>query len=657
MHSKVIQRDFAKPTPRPANPGSPESSDWPGKDLRYLLALLAASLLLFFLGLSTWGFIDPGDGYFSETAREMIERNDYIVPHLNYQIYFSKPILIYWLIISAYKLFGINEFAARFWSAAFATLMVLGIYWTTRSIVSRRAGLLSALAFGSAPLVVTFARMSLIDMSFSCLLGLSLCATSMTLFTDSKRWCPLIYVCLGLAVLDKGPAGLVLYLIGVTGFAISHSRQRCEIKATLQRLNLPLGILIFTAIAVPWYIAVGLATNWLWPQVFFFFENIGRFAGHTNHRNPAPLFYLPVLCYGFFPWVLFLPCALFAAVRDKVSSRRTERKVEAAADQAPKAQSQPQPQPHKEQQQYTWLAASWALAVLAFFSLSLTKLQTYILPAFPAMAILTGIMLDKVVTAAQSRTQTSIQEWTIRTATIVLSIIGTLAAAGALVAAVASISPDLVLSMHAARAAQWHAVICDTPAFTRIGLIGMVSLIATGFLRTSWLWRNFPGDDADTVAGITTLAVTCVLSCAIGAPLAFQLGYKYKDANVHAVAAALEGRPGPVAIYHDFKPALVFHVRRPVDTFFSTDQLHARTAGDPPVQYIITGSKGADELFSSYPTKLHTVARQGSWYLLETHELTAVRLPTLERSFKEHIDLSGGEYSWGTLPFAGGTKP
>src|SRR5581483_406286 len=66
------------------------------------LLLLVACAFLFFLGLGSYGLIDPGDGYFSEAAREMIETGDYVTPRLNYQIYFSKPILIYWLISSAF---------------------------------------------------------------------------------------------------------------------------------------------------------------------------------------------------------------------------------------------------------------------------------------------------------------------------------------------------------------------------------------------------------------------------------------------------------------------------------------------------------------------------------------------------------------------------
>lgn len=614
------------------------NNDWFSSDRRNIALLLGASFLLFFFALASWGFIDPGDGYFSETAREMIERNDYVIPHLNYQIYFSKPVLIYWLIIGAFKVFGINEFAARFWSAALATGMVMCAYWTTRSIISKRAGVIAGVVFASAPLVVTFARMALIDMSFTCLLGYALCATAMTLFTNSRRWWPWIYISLALAVLDKGPAGLALYLIGIAGFAVLYKSKFSEIMAVLGRLKLQFGIPIFTAIAVPWYIAVGLATNWLWPQVFFFFENVGRFAGHTNHRNPALGFYLPVLGYGFFPWILLLPTALFHAVKDRFAARSAVVAENNSVDATENARS------------YNFLMASWTLGVLVLFSLSLTKLQTYILPAFPAMAILVGIAMDTMISRSLSA-KPSVAP-TAKVVAAVLAIVGLVASLATVAAIVCGASPDLLLRVHVKWVPQVVSLIADTPIWMRVGLVSLGAFIGVGMLAST-RYLVAPGQFGRGVAWMTCVSV---IACTVGAPIAFQLGYKYKDADVHAVAAVLEGKPGPVALFHDFKPALIYHLRRPVDTFFSCDQLHDRVPGEPEVQYIITGRKGSAELLSRYQNRLKTLAHKGDWYVFETHDLVALRLPTLERSFKEHIDLSGGDFSWGTLPFAGGTK-
>ncbi len=77
---------------------------------RSMIILTAACLGLFFLGMSSFGVTDPGEGYYVEAAREMVESGDFITPHLNYQIYFSKPILTFWLMAIPYKIFGVSEF-------------------------------------------------------------------------------------------------------------------------------------------------------------------------------------------------------------------------------------------------------------------------------------------------------------------------------------------------------------------------------------------------------------------------------------------------------------------------------------------------------------------------------------------------------------------
>jgi 4-amino-4-deoxy-L-arabinose transferase-like glycosyltransferase len=609
----------------------------PGKtqneDRRNMAILLGACLVLFFLALGSWGFIDPGDGYFSEASREMMERGDYIVPHLNYQIYFSKPILIYWLIISAYKVFGVSEFAARFWSAALATGAVLTCYWTVRSIWTKRAGLFAGLVLATSPLVITFARMSLIDMGFAALLGIALCATAMTLFTESRRWWPAVYAALGLAVLDKGPAAAVLYGLCMLAFVFACRPSMFQLKDMLKRLRIIPGLALFTLISVPWYVAVGVATKGLWPQVFFFFENFGRFAGHTNHRNPSWWFYIPVVAYGFFPWSFLLPAALLAPVQDAWRRWQSGATI-----------------PRWPRESAELLFACWSLAVIFFFSLSMTKLQTYILPAWPAMACLVGVFMDRFVILAETGKRTRYMVVCGK----ILAVLGVVACLAATAGAVVSASPAIVTNVHARWAPRLAAEIAGTEVWMRMGVIAVVATAAIGLLGACVEFHK-----NTVLVGFRHLLVASVIAGTIGGITFYHIGYKYKNADAHRVAAAIIDKPGPVALFRDFKPSLVYHLQRPVDTFFSVDQLRTRDKSPdaPPVQYIIAGPKGAADLVAAYPTQLEIVAHSGDWYAFSSKELVALRLPTLEKSFTQHIDLSGGEFSWGTLPFAGGTKP
>src|SRR5262249_16383201 len=247
---------------------------------------------------------------------------------LNYQIYFSKPILIYWLIASAYHVFGISEFAGRFWSAVLTTVLVLATYWLGRCILNRKSGLLAGLILSSSPLVVTFAKLSLVDAPFTAFIGLSLIALTMTVAVGSRRWWPVFYAALGLSILTKGPVGVVLLGLACLGFVIIRRPSFNTIKKWWGRLQPLWGSLIVLAVIAPWHVAVARTTNGLFLKVFYLYENMNRFEGHVNHQHREVFYYLPIIAYGFFPWVIFLPSAianLVPAARGRVEpSRRSD---------------------------------------------------------------------------------------------------------------------------------------------------------------------------------------------------------------------------------------------------------------------------------------------------------------------------------------------
>lgn len=120
---------------------------------RSMIILAVACLGLFFLGMSSFGVTDPGEGYYVEAAREMVESGDFITPHLNYQIYFSKPILTFWLMAIPYKIFGVSEFSARIAFSFIASLLVFSTYRVARAFGSEFAGLLAGLVIASSPLL------------------------------------------------------------------------------------------------------------------------------------------------------------------------------------------------------------------------------------------------------------------------------------------------------------------------------------------------------------------------------------------------------------------------------------------------------------------------------------------------------------------------
>lgn len=590
-------------------------------DKPYLLALALACFLLFFLGLGAAGLIDSGDGYYSSGAREMIESGDFITPHLNYQVFTGKPILIYWLISSAYAVFGYSPFAARVWSATLATILSFVIYLTLRSTDTRRAGFIAAVLFASSPLVVTFARMSLTDMTFCATLGLALCGTCMSVIGRRRFWWALIYIAVGLAVLAKGPAGLILFGAGIVPFFLIMRMRGTPLRELIAPLHIIKGTLLFLVIAVPWYVAVDKATNGFWTYVFFVFENFGRFGGTTVFRNREFWFYLPVVAYGFAPWVLILPSALAWGFNKWRTSD--------ANDQLAKT---------------LLLMAVWSAAIFLFFSFSQTKLKTYILPIFPSLAMLCGMYFDRTIGNGNSRTKT-------------LKVFSTvIAAAGVLVLFLVPFwcalltSPALAKFILAERAVQLNSI----PDWTKIAVFVGLLLVGTLFILQRFFLRG------NVTASVAVLAAAMVSGSSIGSTALFRIFYEMKQADIDSAARSIvaldPANTVPVAVYLEFRPAIFAIIKRPVDSFYELQHLDRLPKGEHPPQYILASGVHAQELLNVYQKDMRVISHHRQWHVIATNSLRVRRLPTMEVAIKKGIRFAAGRHTWGTLPFGGGIK-
>ncbi len=609
MSQSLETSNTAASTTRPVDLGERKQAPWADLACIGLLAVVCAAM--FFLGLGSVGIIDPGDGYYSEGAREMIESGDYVTPRLNYQMYCAKPILIYWLIASAYHVFGVNEFAARFWSALLATGLVVAIYWLGRCMFNRKTGLLAGLILASSPLVVTFARLSVVVLPMTCFIGLALVALSMTVVAGSRRWWPVLYVALGLSVLTKGPVGVGLITASFALFLLVRRPSAELLKQWLRRLHLTWGSLILAAIVVPWHIAVAQATDWLFLKVFYLYENLGRFNGEVNHEHSEVWYYLPILVYGFAPWVIFLPSAIANVWRSRRSSGHIGR---AGVDAL-------------------LLLTCFAATVITVFSISAAKLQTYILPAFPALAVLVAVLFERWTRHAERTPR-----W--------LKISSGVLAMVALGAAIAV--PILAIFV---KGIAWPEKLVG-------GMIG--ALVAVGWALVLLFFRRgriaFP---------LYASVATTVVGCALISYVAFQVGYQYRGASLHELIRPLIGRQVNVAFYREFKPSVMFYLRQPVDTFFIPQQLVpanswlANTAGVTTTSgalYILAGKDDLRSLAAGQEGRFRLLDRKGSWCLLETDSLSLRKLATLEETFKQDLRLDMGGHNWGSVPFAGGPR-
>ena len=327
-------------------------------DILVLVVLFGAWL---FQSLGNLMLIAPDEGRYAEIPREMIELKDFLTPHLNYVKYFEKPPLYYWLTCISLKLFGENGFAVRFFSAVSALLGILLTYHVGRIAFGRRAGMLSAMVLGSSMGYYVQGRLNNTDMVLTLFMSATL-GFFLVSQQDSRKRTRYVYLsslCAALAVLTKGPIGIILPCAIIGIYALPRCRRGC-----LKKLRLARPALLFLLVSVPWFVLVSIR-NPEFPGFFFIDMHLKRYASPDEHFQPI-WFFIPVLLGFMFPWSLFFPAAVRRLWKGKTG-------------------------PGADARSFLWI---WLLVIICFFSLSKSKLVTYILPAFPAAALLIGQSLS-----------------------------------------------------------------------------------------------------------------------------------------------------------------------------------------------------------------------------------------------------------------------
>ena len=322
--------------------------------------LIAGSVFLFFFRLGEAGLFDVDEAVFAEATREMVESRDFVTPMFNGAERFDKPIFFYWLMAGAYHIFGVNESAARSVSAVFATVLVIFVFSMVRRIADLRwatlAGLLTLTSFE----VIGLAHAAITDMVLMTFITGALLCFYLGIRERDGRWHAGFYACTALAVLTKGPVGIVLP--GAIVFFFLMARRR--LLPGLKEMWPIRGALLFLLIAAPWYAVILSRHGMDYVQGFFLKHNLERFMqANSGHRGFAG-YYLLVIFIGFFPWSLFLPRALWQSWRE-----RKETENSPAAD-------------------FNFFLTIWIGVFFIFFSISRTKLPNYVASLFPATAIL-----------------------------------------------------------------------------------------------------------------------------------------------------------------------------------------------------------------------------------------------------------------------------
>ncbi len=657
---------------------------------KHCLLIAIVSVFVFFANLGGTRLWDDDETIYASCAREMLARGDWVVPYYNGQVFFDKPPLVYWSIMAGFGLLGQNELAARFFSALLGVATCLLTYLFGRRLFGASAGLWAGLITASTIVFTVSARAATIDMALTFLTTAAMymfaiialpkanshaylaasesagsAAAARHPVLDWLLWAA-IYGALAVAVLAKGPVGLLLpwctmglFLLlyrysaqaDLRQVASPHAagtlqsscgagavdataaqrayrrlpmRQRIvsaskRISKLLWNMFSPWNVLaviiqmrsitaavMLALVALPWYALVTHRTDGLWLEQFISKYNIAPFLQPSlGHRGPF-FYHFVMILVGFFPWSVFLgPAVVF-----------TYRQLRC---------------PGGNRWPYVLLSC-WIAVFFLFWSACSTKLPHYVLPTYPALAMLTGSLLaDWLATVRSSGGYRLLQAACAGGAKVPASGFHPAAQPGRSGSAVPIGGDDFVwhpLSAKALRRAVASFVLVGvgmmigvpiaasqfTPGEEAVGLVGLILVL--GAAAMCWYIRR-----AQAERMLAACAATSVLLL-VGI---FGWAAVRIDAHQHAAplaAAAREdcqGEPQLVG-YRYLQPSVVYYAGRPVPCADNTEQLRqALAAAERP--YIITTQAHAEQLQAEVPG-LQVVAAQPRF--LKRHQVVLV---------------------------------
>jgi 4-amino-4-deoxy-L-arabinose transferase-like glycosyltransferase len=377
---------------------------------RSLLIVLAAGIATLAIGTAPTPLWDEDEPRFAAIARAMVETGDWVVPMFNGQLAVDKPVLMHWCMAASMTVFGTNEFAARLPSMIAALVAALAVLRIGTRLFDPTVGMIAALAWlgtilsgieahAATPDAILTALCSwAVVLAVEVMLGGSSSVPSTVNFPRlGIARASLIGLLLGLAVVCKGPIGFVGPLAVLLPWALWVAIDRRVAPAgagswfsrvasnvipaafdVLRSLRPIVITLAAIAAAAPWYVAVWQRTNGAWIEGFFFVHNVGRFMAPME-KHGGGMWYHPVtMLVCFYPWSCFLPLSLVLATWRVWRRAIPETLVPAVG-----------------------LLLVWFAVWVGGFSLAATKLPNYVLPAYPAAALIVGwVVVDAARRAA-----------------------------------------------------------------------------------------------------------------------------------------------------------------------------------------------------------------------------------------------------------------
>lgn len=351
----------------PAEALHPSCARSPMASIGWAVVIVATLGICYISHLGAIGLVGPDEPRYAWIARDMLETGDWVTPRLYGKPWFEKPPLFYWGAALSFHLLGATEAAARLPSAVSALLATVAMAWLAFQWYGAEMAPWLLLLLPTSVGMIGFSHAAATDMPFSAMFTLAMvCAVVVLGLTRTEHtpilprtpWLALLLFgfFLGLAVLAKGPAALILSGGAIFFWALFTQRWRDAL-----RLLHPVALVSFCATALPWYVLCA-QRNPDFLTVFLVEHNFKRYLTPEFHHLQPIWFYLPVLLVTFLPWTGLLVWSLLSGAIHLWRARGLK--------------------------ESTWFLLCWALFCVLFFSLSRSKLPGYILPAVPSIGLL-----------------------------------------------------------------------------------------------------------------------------------------------------------------------------------------------------------------------------------------------------------------------------
>ena len=328
--------------------------------------LLIGVALIWFANLEYRTLIKPDEGRYAEIPREMAASGDWVTPRLNDLKYFEKPPLQYWATATAYTVFGEHQWTSRLWAALTGFAGLLLVWFAGQRLFGRDAANYAALLLGSSMLYVMMGHINTLDMGVTFFITLGIFSFLLAQHSGStaqqaasRNWMLLAWAGMALAVLSKGLMGIILPGTAVFIYCLVQRD-----FTVLKRMHWLAGLAVFLLITAPWFCLV-MKANPEFFQRFFIYEHYTRFTTKELGRYQPWYYFVPILLTGALPWTVLLFDSLFHI--GKPRSGGDNKPFNAAL-----------------------FLLIWTVFIYVFFSISDSKLPSYLLPMFPALALLMG---------------------------------------------------------------------------------------------------------------------------------------------------------------------------------------------------------------------------------------------------------------------------